>query len=105
MHNDDLVRSVRKGRRVKLVRQLACQGHGAGLSLETFGRQTFALNFLSATTPVQHSILVHNVMEDVGTKLMADRFHSEYSLATPLCTCLFDASTIINTMKVQPRFY
>lgn len=51
MHNDDLVRSVRKGRRVKLVRQLACQGHGAGLSLEAFGRQTFALNFLSATTP------------------------------------------------------
>lgn len=44
-------------------------------------------------------------MENVGTKLMADRFHSEYSLATPLCTCLFDASTIINTMKVQPRFY
>lgn len=74
MQGDDLVRSVRRGRRVELERQLFLSGPGAGLAAMkcTSVGETF-----HSTTQQFH---VHDVIADRRFKIMADRFHSEYCL-------------------------
>lgn len=72
MQDADLVRSVRRGRRVELVRELSCQGQaGAGL----FVADSHEACENCSKLPL-YNTSVHNVMTSKGFEMMADRFHS-----------------------------
>ena len=78
MQGADLVRSVRRGRRVELVEELSCQGQaGAGLfvadSLEAY--EAYEAYESCSKLPL-YNTSVHNVLTSKRYKIMADRFHS-----------------------------
>lgn len=84
MQGDDLVRSVHRGRRVELIRQLFLSGPGAGLVCGWLTQLTamkctstrVGADFLSTSQPSH----VHDVVADQRFKMMAERSHSEYCL-------------------------